>query len=70
MANLVIELKDDLARALEGVAAVRHKTTHQLVIEELTSLVEVGRDSSSGSPAGVLRACKNRRILVLMTWTS
>ena len=29
MANLIIEMPDDLARSLEGIAAAQHKTNHR-----------------------------------------
>ena len=55
MANLIIEVPDDLARSLEGIAAAQHKSIQQLAIERLSSLVEVGPEHRDGSPAAVLR---------------
>jgi hypothetical protein len=56
MANLIIEMPDDLARNLEGIAAARHKSIQQLVIERLRSLIEVGPEHLLGTAAAVLRA--------------
>ncbi len=56
MANLIIEMPDDLARSLEGIAAARRKTIQQLALEQLSSLVEVNPEFRTGSPAAVLRA--------------
>ena len=55
MANLAIEMPDELARSLEGLAAAQHKTVEQLAVERLRSLVEVS-EPPPGSPAAVLRA--------------
>jgi hypothetical protein len=41
MANLIIEVPDDLAHTLEGIAAAQHTTVQQLALERLNSLVEV-----------------------------
>ena len=41
MANLNIEVPDDLARSLEGIAAAQRKSVQQLALERLKSLVEV-----------------------------
>ena len=38
MANLNIEMPDDLARSLEGIAAARHKSVQELALEQLNSL--------------------------------
>jgi predicted transcriptional regulator len=53
MANLSIELPDDLARRLEGIASVQHKSVQQLAVDQLTSLAEA---VAPGSPAALLRA--------------
>lgn len=58
MANLIIEVPDDLARSLEGIAAAQHKSVQQLAIERLSSLLEVSPEHSAGSPAAVLRAMR------------
>jgi len=59
MANLIIEVTDDLARSLEEIAAAQHKSIQDLAIERLSSLVAVGPERRAGSPAAVLRAMKD-----------
>ena len=56
MTNLIIEVPDDLARSLEGIAAAQHKSIQQLAIERLRSLLEVSPEHRAGSAAAVLRA--------------
>jgi hypothetical protein len=56
MANLIIEVTDDLARSLEGIAAAQHRSIQDLAIERLISLVEGSPELRAGSPAAVLRA--------------
>jgi hypothetical protein len=56
MANLIIEMPDDLARSLEGIASARHKSIQQLALEQLSSFVEVISELRVGSPAAILRA--------------
>lgn len=56
MANLIVEMPDDLARSLEEIAAAQHKTVQQLAIERLRSLVEVEPECRVGSATAVLRA--------------
>jgi len=51
MARLTIQIPDDLARGLEGIAAAQSKSIEQLAVERLRSFV-----STAGSPASVLRA--------------
>ena len=55
MANLIVELPDDLALSLEGIAAAQRKSIQQLAVERLSSLVEVSPEARAGSPAAVLR---------------
>jgi hypothetical protein len=55
MANLIIEMPDDLARSLEGIAAAQHKTLQELAVEQLRSLVEETPEPRAGSAAAVLR---------------
>jgi hypothetical protein len=55
MANLNIEMPDDLAQSLEGIAAAQSKGVQQLALERLSSLVDVP-EPGAGSPAAVLRA--------------
>ena len=56
MANLIIEMPDDLVRSLAGMAAAQRKSVQQLALEHLSSLVEVAPGLRAGSPAAVLRA--------------
>ena len=56
MANLSIELPDDLARSLERIAAAQRKSVQELALERLISLVEDIPERRAGSPAEVLRA--------------
>jgi hypothetical protein len=58
MANLNIEMPDDLVRTLEGIAAAQHKSVQQLALEQLSSLVEDIPSPRAGSPAAVLRAMR------------
>ena len=58
MANLTIEMPDDLARSLEGIASARHKSIQQLALEQLSSLVDVVPELRVGSPAAILRAMR------------
>jgi len=53
MTNLTIEMPDDLARNLEGIAAAQRKSVQQLALEQLTSLIP---EFHAGSPEAVLRA--------------
>jgi hypothetical protein len=55
MANLTIEMPDDLVRSLEGIAAAQRKSVQQLALEQLSSLVAVIPGPRAGSPAAVLR---------------
>src|ERR1039457_4829684 len=56
MADLILEVTDDLARSLEGSAAEHHKSIQELAIERLSSLVESIPEHRAGSAAAVLRA--------------
>jgi len=58
MANLTIEMPDDLARGLAGIAASQHKSVQQLAIERLTLLVESAPEYRVGSAEAVLRAMR------------
>ena len=40
MANLIIEVPDDLARSLEGIAAAQKKSVEQLAVERLRALLD------------------------------
>jgi len=56
MANLTIEMPDDLVRQLEKIAAVERKSLQQLALGYIQSVVEAGCEYRPGSPAGVIRA--------------
>jgi hypothetical protein len=56
MTNLTIEVPDELARGLQGMAAAREKSVQQLAIERLSSLLEPKTHTTAGSPAVLLRA--------------
>lgn len=56
MANLIIEMPDDLARNLEGIAAARRESVQQLALEQLSSLVAAIPEPCVGSPLTILRA--------------
>lgn len=58
MANLTIEMPDDLARSLEEIASVQHKTVQELGVERLRSLVEGSLAPGKGSPGVILRAMR------------
>jgi hypothetical protein len=51
MTNLIVEMPDDLARGLAGIAAAQRKSIQQLALEQLSSLVEVTPETRAGSPA-------------------
>jgi hypothetical protein len=55
MANLIIELPDDLVHSLEGIAASQHKSIQQLALERLRSLVDVSPEPRAGSAVAILR---------------
>jgi hypothetical protein len=38
---MMIQIPDDLARGLEGIAAAQHKSVQQLAVERLRSLLDV-----------------------------
>jgi hypothetical protein len=52
--NLIIEVPDELARSLEGIAATQHKSIQQLALERLSSLVTSSPQPEAGSPATLL----------------
>ena len=53
MANLIIELPDDLALCLADIATAQHKSLQQLATERLLSLVEVTSDVRVDSAAAL-----------------
>jgi predicted transcriptional regulator len=48
---MAIQIPDDLAHGLEGIAAAQHKSVEQVAVESLRSLV-----TRTGSPEALLRA--------------
>ena len=56
MANLSIEMPDDLASSLEGMAAAQHKSVQEIAIEGLRSLIKLDGQAPAGSPAALLKA--------------
>jgi len=53
MTQLTLQIPDDLARGLEGIAAEQNKSVEQVALERLRSLV-----SRIGSPEAVLLAMR------------
>jgi len=53
---MTIEVPDELARSLEGIAAAQNKSIQQLAVERLRSLVESSLEHRADSAAAVLRA--------------
>ena len=58
MANLTLEMPDDLVRRLEAIAAARRMSLQQFALHQLQSLVEDGSEYRAGAPAAVLRALR------------
>lgn len=57
--NLTLELPDDLARTLEGIAANQHTSIQQLALDRLRSLVPPQvAELQPGTAAAVLRAMR------------
>ena len=59
MANLTIEMPDDLVRSLEGLAAAQRKSVQQLALEQLSSLVGAIPEPRPGSPAAILQVMRD-----------
>jgi hypothetical protein len=53
MANLTIQIPDDLARGLEGIALAQKKSVEQVALERLRSLFE-----RADSPDALLRVIR------------
>ena len=51
---MTIQIPDDLARGLEGIAAAQHKSVEQLAVERLRTLL----DSGLTSPQKLLQTLK------------
>ena len=60
MANLTIEVSDELARGLEGIAAAQRKTLQQLALEQLTALIAIAPEFRAGSPPAILRVMREQ----------
>ena len=58
MANLNLDMPDDLARRLEGIAAAQHKSVQEIAVAGLRSLVELNGQAVAGSPAALLKAVR------------
>lgn len=56
MANLTIEMPDELVRSLEEMAPAQKISVQQLAIEKLRSFAEGTVDDGTGSAAALLRA--------------
>ena len=56
MVNLTIQIPDDLASCLVGIAAAQRKSVEQVAVERLHSLLDSA--SSPSSPEAVLRAVR------------
>jgi len=56
MANRNLDMPDDLARSLEGIAAAQYKSVQEVAIEGLRSLIELSDQMLAGSPAALLKA--------------
>jgi hypothetical protein len=53
--NLTLEVPDELARKLEGIAVDRHMGIQQLALERLKTLVSGSTEPRAGSAAALLR---------------
>ena len=51
MTQLKLEIPDDLAQRLQGIASTQHKSIEQVAVEGLRSLIR-----QPGSPAAILAA--------------
>jgi hypothetical protein len=56
LANLTIEVPDDLVSSLEAMAAAQRKSIQELALERLSSLIEGSPEPHAGSPAALLQA--------------
>jgi len=54
MTRLTIQIPDDLARGLEGIASAQRKSVEQVALERLRTLIE-----RSGSPAALLQELRS-----------
>ncbi|MGD1071260.1 MAG: hypothetical protein ABSB15_14060 [Bryobacteraceae bacterium] len=58
MANLTIEVPDELVRSLEGIAASHSMSIQQLALERLRSLVASASEPQAGTAAELLRVMR------------
>ena len=56
--NLTLEVPDELARSLEGLAATQHMSIQQLALDRLRSLVPANTELQPGSAAALLRVMR------------
>jgi hypothetical protein len=54
--NLTLEVPDELARRLEGIAATQHVSVQQLALDRLRTLVASAAEPRAGSAAALLAA--------------
>jgi hypothetical protein len=52
--NLTLEVPDELARTLEGIAATQHISIQQLALDRLATLVKGSAEPPAGSAAALL----------------
>ena len=53
--NLTLEMPDELARRLEGIAATQHMSIQQFALDRLRALVPENTEPRPGSAAAILR---------------
>jgi hypothetical protein len=58
MANLILEVPDELVKSLEGIAATQRVSVQQLALERLSSLVAGHPEHQAGSAAALLRVMR------------
>ena len=56
MVNLSLEIPDEMARTLEGMASAQQKTVKELALDRLRSLADSRDSGLAGSPAAVRKA--------------
>ena len=59
MTSLTIQIPDDMARSLQGIAASRQKTLEELAFEGLASFTRPAPRHPRGSPAALLQVMRN-----------
>jgi hypothetical protein len=53
--NLTLEMPDELARRLEGIAATQHMSIQQFALERLRAILPANSEPRPGSAAAILR---------------